>query len=51
MKYFLFFLIGFFVGRITMAIQYAFFKDLASSKGKDFENKLKGKINKISLSR
>ena len=40
-KYFLFVLIGFFLGRITMAIQYAVFKELAraKSKKKDLEEK------------
>ena len=33
-KYFLYMLIGFFLGRITMAIQYAVFKELARSKSK-----------------
>ncbi|MBS3131038.1 hypothetical protein J4212_01270 [Candidatus Woesearchaeota archaeon] len=33
-KYFLFFLMGLIVGRISMAIQYAIFKEMAFSKKK-----------------
>jgi hypothetical protein len=46
-KYFLFFLIGLFVGRITMAIQYALLKDLTQSK--DLLKKIEGKVGKIYL--
>ncbi len=42
-KYFLFMLIGFFLGRITMAIQYAVFKELARAKSK--KEKFEGKTN------
>ena len=40
-KYLAFFMIGLIVGRITMAIQYAVFKELAraKSKKKDLEEK------------
>jgi hypothetical protein len=32
-----------------LAVQYAFFKDMASSKGNDLVNKLGGKIESISF--
>ncbi len=41
-------LIGFFLGRLTMAVQYAIFKEMEFRKRKDLEGKLKGKIDKIS---
>tara|TARA_Y100000310_G_scaffold144826_1_gene144077 strand:- start:1814 stop:1942 length:129 start_codon:yes stop_codon:yes gene_type:complete len=40
---------GFFAGRIAMAIQYAFFKEMSHYKKEDLDDKLKNKINKISL--
>ena len=37
-QYFLFFLMGLFIGRITMAIQYALFKEMAHVKKKKVES-------------
>ncbi len=37
-QYFLFFLMGLFIGRITMAIQYAIFKEMAFAKKKKVES-------------
>ncbi len=39
-QYFLFFLMGLFIGRITMAIQYAIFKEMAYAKKKKVESQV-----------